>query len=219
MATHSELIRGKQGRSFSLERPLTFEQELGSLLPRLRRFAHSLSKTTADADDLTQMTAERALSRCAQWQEGTRLDSWLYRIMRNLWIDTARQRSRQLRVEAPGEEGLNIGADPRAGMDARIDLQRVMAVMAMLPDEQREVIALVLIEGHGYQETADILEVPVGTVSSRLARGRTALLYLLDCPARRNQGQHANGIAPHMVSNSTGASGFGGWNQAQPALN
>ena len=72
----------------------TFEDQLAALLPRLRRFAHALSRNPADADDLTQAAIERALRSKAQWQAGTRLDSWLYRIMRNLWIDTVRVRRR-----------------------------------------------------------------------------------------------------------------------------
>lgn len=162
-----------------MEKSTTFEQELGSLLPRLRRFAHTLSRSRADADDLTQMTAERALARRSQWLEGTRLEPWLYRIMHNLWIDTARQRTRQLRVEAPSEEGIHIGEDPRDKMHNQIDLDRAMTLLALLPDEQREVVALVLIEGLGYQEAADMLGIPMGTVASRLTRGRTALLSLL----------------------------------------
>src|SRR5215213_6981895 len=94
----------------------SFEDGLTALLPRLRRFAHTLSRNTADADDLTQATVERALRSRAQWEPGTRLDSWLYRIMRNLWIDTARARSRKTAREAPEEEGLSVGEDPRPGI-------------------------------------------------------------------------------------------------------
>src|SRR3982751_3786891 len=110
-----------------MDRPSSFEDQLGALLPRLRRFAHALSHNAADADDLTQATIERALKSRDQWQPGTRLDSWTYRIMRNLWIDTARARSRKSAHEAPEEEGLHIGEDPRAGMDAALDLKRIMA--------------------------------------------------------------------------------------------
>ena len=177
-----------------MEGCIAFESELGSLLPRLRRFALTLSRCGNDADDLTQMTVERALSRRFQWQQGTRLDSWLYRIMRNLWIDTARQRSRRLRIEAPDEEGVAVAVDPRSGMDAQIDLQRTMAAMERLPDEQREVVALILVEGLGYQETADVLDLPIGTVSSRLARGRTALLELLN-----GNGRHLRAPPPSMA--------------------
>jgi RNA polymerase sigma-70 factor (ECF subfamily) len=156
-----------------------FEDELSALLPRLRRFAHGLSRNPADADDLTQLTIERALRSRDQWQAGTRLDSWTYRIMRNLWIDTARSRVRKEKFEAPPEEGESIGQDPRDAIQASIDLKRVMAAMERLPDEQREVVALILIEGFGYREASELLDLPIGTVSSRLVRGRTALLAMV----------------------------------------
>ena len=158
---------------------ISFESELAELLPRLRRFAFTLSRSAADADDLTQATIERALKSRDQWQPGTRLDSWAYRIMRNLWIDTARARSRRDKVEAPEEEAERVGEDPTASMDAAVDLSRMMSAMERLPDEQREVVALILIEGFGYRETAEMLDVPIGTVSSRLVRGRTALLEMV----------------------------------------
>jgi RNA polymerase sigma-70 factor (ECF subfamily) len=162
-----------------MEPSLPFEDELVALLPRLRRFAQALSRNAADADDLTQAAIERALRSKDQWQPGTRLDSWAYRIMRNLWVDTARARSRKSAREAPEEEGLNVGEDPRAAMDASVDLKRVMAAMGRLSDEQREVVALILIEGFGYREAAEMLDLPIGTVSSRLVRGRTALLAMI----------------------------------------
>jgi RNA polymerase sigma factor (sigma-70 family) len=156
-----------------------FEDQLGSLLPQLRRFAHGLSRDPTDADDLTQATIERALRSKAQWEPGTRLDSWCYRIMRNLWIDTARSRSRKAVHEAPEEEGLNVGEDPREAIEATVDLKRVMAAMTRLPDEQRDVVALILVEGFGYREVSEMLGLPIGTVSSRLVRGRTALLAMV----------------------------------------
>ena len=158
---------------------VVFDDDLVALLPRLRRFAHALSRTRADADDLTQATVERALRSKAQWQPGTRLDSWLYRIMRNLWIDTVRARGRKDKVEAPPADADRLGEDPREAMDAAVDLGRIMAAMQRLPDEQREVVALILVEGFGYRETAELLGLPIGTVSSRLVRGRTALLDLV----------------------------------------
>ena len=157
---------------------MDFDSGLTQCLPRLRRFAHALSHNRADADDLTQSTLERALSARGQWQPGTRLDSWLYRIMRNLWIDTARSRARKGKLEAPPEAAENVGVDPRPGMEASIDLSRVMSAMSRLPDEQREVVALILVEGFGYREAAELLGLPIGTVSSRLVRGRSALLHL-----------------------------------------
>jgi RNA polymerase sigma-70 factor (ECF subfamily) len=156
-----------------------FERELTELLPRLRRFAHALSRNGADADDLTQATVERALRSRDQWQPGTRLDSWLYRIMRNLWIDTVRSRGRRENREAPEEEALTVGDDPRDALEASLELKRAMAAMERLPGEQREVVALILIEGFGYREVSEMLDLPIGTVSSRLVRGRTALLAML----------------------------------------
>lgn len=156
-----------------------FEEQLAALLPRLRRFAHALSRNAADADDLTQATIERALNARDQWQSGTRLDSWSYRIMRNLWIDTARASTRSAARLAPEEEGMRIGQDPRDAMDAAVDLKRIMTAMSQLPDEQREVVALILVEGFGYREVSEMLGLPIGTVSSRLVRGRTALLAMV----------------------------------------
>ena len=160
-----------------MDQPLSFESDLAALLPRLRRFAHALSRNSADADDLTQATAERALRNRAQWEPGTRLDSWLYQIMRNLWIDTVRARGRRDKVEAPAELAERLGED--SAIEASIDLKRVMAAMQRLPEEQREVVALILVEGFGYREAAELLELPIGTVSSRLVRGRTALLAMV----------------------------------------
>ena len=156
-----------------------FEDQLAALLPRLRRFAHALSRDAADADDLAQATIERALRSKAQWEPGTRLDSWSYRIMRNLWIDTARAQTRTTAREAPDAEGYGGGEDPGPGIAPAVDLHRVMAAMERLPDEQREVVALILVEGFGYREVSEMLGLPIGTVSSRLVRGRTALLAMV----------------------------------------
>jgi RNA polymerase sigma-70 factor (ECF subfamily) len=99
--------------------------------------------------------------------------------MRNLWIDTVRARGRREDLHAPVEEAERIGADPRGAIEAGIDLARAMAAMQRLPSEQREIVALILIEGVGYRECSEILGLPIGTVSSRLVRGRAALLQLL----------------------------------------
>jgi len=156
-----------------------FDTELVALLPRLRRFAHSLCQNGTDADDLAQATVERALRSRAQWQPGTRLDSWLYRIMRNLWIDTVRSRGRREKFEAPEDAAEQVAEDPRDAIEAQLELNRMMAAMQRLPEEQREVVALILIEGFGYRETAEMLGLPIGTVSSRLVRGRGALLEMM----------------------------------------
>lgn len=99
--------------------------------------------------------------------------------MRNAWIDTRRSRARTSRVTAPEEEAAQVGEDPRPGLEAGLELARVRRAMAQLPDDQRLAVALVLVEGCSYEEAAEVLRIPVGTLSSRLVRGRAALLTLL----------------------------------------
>ena len=157
-----------------------FEEEMLALLPRLRRFARSLTRDQADADDLSQLSVERALKARDQWQPGTRLDAWMYRIMRNIWIDEARARARRAQTFAPEEEGLCVGDDGHEAIERNVEMNDVDRAMAKLPDEQREVIALVLVEGLAYKEAAEILEIPMGTLTSRLVRGRQALVQMLE---------------------------------------
>ncbi|WP_294235272.1 sigma-70 family RNA polymerase sigma factor [uncultured Sphingomonas sp.] len=154
-----------------------FENELLALLPRLRRFARSLTHDAADADDLCQVAIEKALVAQGSWQVGTRLDSWMYRIMRNAWIDTARSRRRAAETFVAEEAGMAIGAEGNA--EARVALGEVDAAMRALPAEQREAVALVLVEGLAYKEAAEILDIPMGTLTSRLVRGRQALMARL----------------------------------------
>jgi len=156
-----------------------FEAELAGLLPRLRRFGRALARDPADSDDLVQTALERALKARAQWTPGTRLDSWMLRIMRNCWIDEARSRARHARTLAPEEDGLAVG-DPSPGPEQAAAMRDVDRAMAALPEQQREVIALVLVEGLAYREAADILDIPMGTLTSRLTRGRQALVQMLE---------------------------------------
>jgi RNA polymerase sigma-70 factor (ECF subfamily) len=153
-----------------------FGEQLVSLLPRMRRFARSLTRDPADADDLCQMTIERALKSWLQWQGGTRLDAWVFRIMRNIWIDEARARTRRKQTFAPEEDGAHIGDAGAAAVEAHAELGNVERAMARLPADQREAVMLVLVEGFAYREAADILGCPMGTLTSRLVRGREALL-------------------------------------------
>ena len=152
------------------------QHEIAKLLPRLRRFARTVTRHTEDADDLVQVAVERALRHTDQWQAGTRLDSWIFRIMKNAWIDEVRARSRRDEVPLDDEAHDTRGADPTAGHIARLSVQ---AAMARLPEEQRLAVSLVLVEGLPYKEAADVLDVPIGTLTSRLARGRLALQALL----------------------------------------
>lgn len=153
--------------------------EIAALLPRLRRFARALTGQTADADDIVQIAVERALVRLDQFQEGTRLEAWLFGIVRNAWIDEARARTRRAKVFAAPELGENVGDDAAPAMHARLDADDVWAAMRRLPEEQREAVALVCVEGLAYREAAEALAVPIGTLTSRLARGREALQRML----------------------------------------
>ncbi|SLJ96819.1 RNA polymerase sigma factor [Novosphingobium mathurense] len=153
-----------------------FCEELTALLPRLRRFARGLTQDSADADDLCQQTIERALKARQQWQEGTRLDAWVYRIMRNQWIDEVRARTRRSQTFAHEDEGMNVGVAGDRDAENRVELGNVERALQRLPEDQREAVVLVMVEGFGYKEAADILGIPQGTLTSRLGRGREALL-------------------------------------------
>jgi RNA polymerase sigma-70 factor, ECF subfamily len=152
-----------------------------ALLPRLRRFAFGLTGSRDEADDLVQAACERALSRLHQWQPGTRLDSWLYRIAQTLWIDQLRVRKN--RGDPVEPEVLDrLPASGGRSAEGEHMLARVSAAMDRLPEEQRLVLVLVSVEGLSYQEAAEVLEVPVGTVMSRLARARKRLHALVHGP-------------------------------------
>jgi RNA polymerase sigma factor (sigma-70 family) len=156
-------------------------QEIAALLPRLRRFARTITYNREDADDLVQAAVERALGRSAQWEPGSRLDSWLFRIMRNAWIDEVRSRIRRDRIFAPEADGEHVGDDFAEAHQQRIAIRKAIS---MLSDDHRIVIGLVLVDGLPYKEAADVLEVPIGTLTSRLARAREALQGLLSDQAR-----------------------------------
>ena len=147
-------------------------EALVALLPRLRRFARSLSRNQHDADDLTQLAIERALRHREQFRGGANLASWMFGIMKNAWIDDRRARGRRGEVPLPGDTGEHPAVAPG---DTNTDLWAVSNAMDKLPEEQRLAVALVLVEGLSYKEAAVVLEVPVGTLTSRLARARAAL--------------------------------------------
>ncbi len=153
--------------------------EVVALLPRLRRFALSLTGNGSDADDLVQDAVERGLRNLHKWEEGTRLDSWMFRMTQNIWIDTVR--ARKVRVTDPLDDAaLDLaGADGARDMEARLAFGATCDAMAKLPEEQRVAVALVCVEGMSYREAADTLDVPIGTLTSRLFRARAALAAAL----------------------------------------
>lgn len=149
-------------------------RELIAILPRLRRFALSLTGNPADADDLLQSTVERLLARGLP--DDAELMPWSIRVCRNLWIDEIRAskvRRRAGEELAHGEDGMVSGESDAL---TRLTLREVQAALSALPEEQRAVLELVAVEGHSYREAAEMLEAPIGTVMSRLARGRAALV-------------------------------------------
>ena len=160
-------------------KPEAFGDELVRLLPRMRRFARGLARDAADGDDLCQATIERALKSSQQWQGGTRLDSWVYTIMRNIWVDQVRARNRRGQTFVAEEAGLDVGDPGDAAIEAHVELGNVGRAMDLLPPEQREAVMLVLVEGFAYKEAAEIIGCPMGTLTSRLVRGREALMRLL----------------------------------------
>jgi RNA polymerase sigma-70 factor (ECF subfamily) len=158
---------------------------LPAMLPRLRRFARTLARHAADADDLVQTAIERALARAKQWRPPASdapaeieaaARSWMFGIIRNAWIDGCRARSREQLVGVAADQLENI---PDHRENAVEDALSIAAAMERLPEEQRLAVALVLVEGLSYQQAADVMEVPVGTLTSRLSRGREALSRLL----------------------------------------
>ncbi|MEO0032567.1 MAG: hypothetical protein RIS94_2325 [Pseudomonadota bacterium] len=150
-----------------------------AVLPRLRRFCHAMAGNAVDGDDLMQATVERALSRSQQFDPTTRLDSWTFRIAQNLHIDEMR-RLRRRGTQVPADELVGIpGEDGRVLVENRSDLATAQAALQQVPEEQRAVFALVVVEGLGYREAADTLGIPVGTVMSRLARARSRIALAL----------------------------------------
>jgi RNA polymerase sigma-70 factor, ECF subfamily len=150
--------------------------ELVALLPRLRRFARALAHNVHDADDLVQLALERALARAAQARTDAPLGGWMFGIVRNAWIDELRARARRARLFAPPQSAEHVGDASQCGYAEVLSVQEALA---RLPEEQRSAVALVLIEGLSYKEAAHVMQVPIGTLTSRLARGREALQKVL----------------------------------------
>jgi RNA polymerase sigma-70 factor, ECF subfamily len=166
-----------------------FSRQLVALLPRLRRFARGLTGSADLGDDLVQASCERALVRRNQFAQGSRLDSWMYRIMQNLWIDDRRRLRRDAVAVDPAELARRAGSEAGEAPDDRLYLAEVRDAIARLPEEQREVLLLVSVEGFSYRDAAEVLDLPIGTVMSRLSRGRLALGRELDKGRARGAGE------------------------------
>src|SRR6202041_322298 len=168
-------------RVVSHVQPVTkrFSDQLIAVLPRLRRFAPGLTRSMSEADDLVQAACERALAREHQFQEGTRFDSWMFRIVQTIWIDQLRARNIRKEDDDIAEERLGTD-EPVRRVEARLALSEVRRAVSLLPPDQRATLMLVTVEGLSYKQAADVTGVPVGTIMSRLARARIALQQLLE---------------------------------------
>ena len=179
----SQGLAGSRLRLVSANAPTSdqFADQLVAVLPRLRRFARGLSGSVTDADDLVQAACERALARRHQFQEGTRFDSWMFRIVQTIWIDQVR--ARDVRKENGDVAEERLGSDePVRRVEARLALDEVRRAIHRLSADQRTALLLVTVEGLSYKEAAEVMQVPVGTIMSRLARARLALQLQLDAP-------------------------------------
>jgi len=149
-------------------------RDLIAVLPRLRRFARSLTRSVPEADDLVQETCLKALSRAEQWDKSQPLDRWVFRIARNHWISEMRKSAvRMGEGQVPAEEStelltLNTG-------EAHVAASDVAARVAALPPELASVLLTVSVEGYSYAEAADLFDLPIGTVMSRIHRARKLL--------------------------------------------
>jgi len=158
---------------------------LTDLLPRLRRFGLALTGSAADADDLVQAACERVLTRGEQLRDQARMDAWIYGIMRNLWIDETRARRvrRHDDLDAASHVAGEDGEQVAAGV---LTLKKVRAILDGMPSEQRVVLTLVCVDGLRYADAARVLDLPIGTVMSRLARARESLRQRMQSPAAAN---------------------------------
>lgn len=150
-----------------------FFNDLEGEIPHLRRYARSLTKERDSADDLVQSCLERAISRSSQYQSGTNRRAWLFKIMYNLFISERRSQARVVRLQDSLDPDRHISV--AASQHHSVELAQAAEALERLPAEQREVLLLVALEGMSYEEVAEIMEIPIGTVRSRLSRARETM--------------------------------------------
>jgi len=157
--------------------------EMLAILPQLRRFALSLTGSIEDAEDLLHSTVEKALSRLDQFKPGTDLDRWMFRICKNTWLDEWRQRKTRGPTVDPSDAKYEPSMDGEAHAVNTIELQELNEAMQALPEQQRMMLVLIVVEGYSYKEVSSMLDVPIGTVMSRLARARQKVADTLNAAA------------------------------------
>jgi len=146
-------------------------------IPRLRRYARALTRDINAADDLVQDCLTRALSKVHLWQKGTDLRAWLFTILHNQYVNHVRRAVREGAAVGLSDSEPLLTSAPNQGK--RLELRDLERAIARLPEEQRSVLLLVGLEGMRYEEVAQVLDVPVGTIRSRLSRGREMLRQLM----------------------------------------
>ena len=162
----------------------TLHRDIEALIPRLRRYARQLTRDPIAADDLVQDCIARALAKIHLWDPGTDLRAWLFTILHNQNIGHARRDMRQRAHTQSPSLDYNLALPPTQGV--RLELRDLERALAKLPEEQRSVILLIGLEGMGYEEAASVVNLPVGTVRSRVSRGREALRMMTGLfPARQ----------------------------------
>ncbi|MEL7216242.1 MAG: RNA polymerase sigma factor [Pseudomonadota bacterium] len=157
---------------------------LPGLMPRLWRYALVLTKRADQADDLQQSTALRALTRAAQFTPGTRLDAWVFTIAGSIWRNDLRSAKVRRGAGIVPVEELDL-ADAAPGVETNILAREVLSLVTDLPEAQRDAVFLVYVEGYSYAEAAGILDIPVGTVMSRLSAGRRKINAVVECRGDR----------------------------------
>jgi RNA polymerase sigma-70 factor, ECF subfamily len=154
-----------------------FDRELPRLMPRLWRFSLRLTRHQSDAEDLVQRSYVRALERRHQWQTGTSLVSWVFAIMHSIWMNELRsaQRRRQANLSNDDEFDAILEPSNSENPEYKLMFKQVVQAVQNLPEAQSIVMMLVAVEGLTYSQAADVLDIPIGTVMSRLARARLSI--------------------------------------------
>ena len=161
-------------------------------IPRLRRYARALTRDIVAADDLVQDCLVRGLAKIHLWKEGTDLRAWLFTILHNQYVNQVRRAVREGATVSVSETEPSLTR--AADQGKRLELRDLDRAMARLPEEQRTVILLVGLEGMRYEAVAEVIGVPVGTVRSRLSRGREALRQMMGGDAERRQAAADAGV-------------------------
>ena len=165
--------------------PADMKSDLIALLPRLRRFARSLTRSVVEADDLVQDACLRALARADQWDPSQPLDRWVFRIARNLWISEIRKRTVRIgQGQVPAEETHELVSNESG--EASVMAGQLQSQIAALPEELSAILLTVSVEGYSYAEAAALFDIPIGTVMSRIHRARKTLAAQINEPAGAN---------------------------------